>query len=154
MLSDRKWLGLIAWIVLSLSAGYSGSLFSPGEWYQTLEKPYLTPPDLVFPIVWNLLYILMGTAAWCVWNSQSAFRPVAILLFIIQLLLNVLWSYLFFGMQSPGLALLEIVVLWVVLLATLFVFYNIDTSAGLLFLPYIAWVTFAIYLNYSIYVLN
>lgn len=154
MISYLKWSGLVAWVALSLAAGYVGSLFSPGEWYQSLEKPDLTPPDIVFPIVWNLLYILMGVAAWCIWKSQSVFRSMAILLFIIQLLLNVLWSYLFFGMQSPALALLEIAVLWIVLVTTLFVFYKIDKSAGFLLIPYIAWVSFAIYLNYSIFVLN
>ncbi|MEJ2116339.1 MAG: tryptophan-rich sensory protein [Gammaproteobacteria bacterium] len=107
-----KWLSLIVWIALCLSAGFIGALFSPGEWYQSLEKSSLTPLDIAFPIVWNILFILMGVAAWRVWLRRSQDTFFALLLFIIQLGLNMLWSYLFFGLQRPGLALIEIIVLW------------------------------------------
>ena len=149
-----KWLSKIAWIALCLITGFIGSLFSPGEWYQSLEKSSLTPPNIVFPIVWNILFILMGVAAWRVWERRSQGASFALLLFIIQLGLNMLWSYLFFGLQRPGLALIDIIVLWAAILATTISFFKIDKIAGILLLPYIGWVSFAIYLNYSIYHLN
>ncbi len=149
-----KWLSLIVCIALCLCAGYIGSLFSPGDWYQTLAKSSLTPPNIVFPIVWNILFILMGLAAWRIWNRHLQGKNFALLLFIIQLGLNILWSFLFFGLQRPDLALIEIVVLWTAILATVIAFFKIDKLAGVLLLPYIGWVSFAIYLNYSIYNLN
>ena len=149
-----KWLSLVLWIALCLFAGFIGSLFSPGEWYQSLEKSSLTPPNIVFPIVWNILFILMGIAVWRVWERRSQGANYALLLFIIQLGLNMLWSYLFFGLQRPELALIEIIILWAAILATTIAFFKIEKIAGILLLPYLGWVSFAIYLNYSIYHLN
>ena len=149
-----KWLSLGLWIALCLFAGIIGSLFSTGEWYQSLEKSSLTPPNIVFPIVWNILFILMGIAVWRVWERRLQSANYALLLFIIQLGLNMLWSYLFFGLQRPEIALIEIIILWVAILATTIVFFKLDKIAGILLLPYLGWVSFAIYLNYSIYHLN
>ena len=149
-----KWLSLVLCIALCLFAGFIGSLFSPGEWYQSLEKSSLTPPNIVFPIVWNILFILMGIAVWRVWERRSQGANYALLLFIIQLGLNMLWSYLFFGLQRPELALIEIIILWAAILATTIAFFKIEKIAGILLLPYLGWVSFAIYLNYSIYHLN
>ncbi len=149
-----KWSSLIFWVALCLFAGFVGSLFSPGEWYQSLQKSSLTPPNIVFPIVWNILFILMGIAAWRIWNVQSQVKNIALLLFIIQLGFNAFWSYLFFGLQRPGLALVEILILWGLILTTVLVFFRIDKIAGVLLVPYLAWVSFAIYLNYAIYQLN
>ena len=149
-----KWLSLALWIALCLFAGFIGSLFGPGEWYQSLEKSSLTPPNFVFPIVWNILFILMGIAVWRVWERRSQGANYALLLFIIQLGLNMLWSYLFFGLQRPGLALIEIMILWAAILATTIAFFKIEKLAGILLLPYLGWVSFAIYLNNSIYHLN
>lgn len=149
-----KWLSLVLWIALCLFAGFIGSLFSPGEWYQPLEKSSLTPPNIVFPIVWNILFILMGIAVWRVWERRSQGANYALLLFIIQLGLNMLWSYLFFGLQRPELALIEVIILWAAILATTIAFFKIEKIAGILLLPYLGWVSFAIYLNYSIYHLN
>ena len=137
-----------------LSAGYIGSQFSPGEWYQSLQKSPLTPPNIVFPIVWNILFILMGLSVWRIRLRRSHETIFALLLFIIQLGFNILWSYLFFGLQRPELALIEILILWALILTTVFIFYRIDKMAGVLLLPYLGWVSFAIYLNYSIYHLN
>jgi tryptophan-rich sensory protein len=134
--------------------GFIGSLFSPGEWYQSLQKPLLNPPNIVFPIVWNILFVLMGIAAWRIGEKQRIFISLAIVLFIIQLCFNILWSYLFFGMQRPGLAAIEIILLWTLILVTTYIFYKIDKVAGILLIPYLGWVGFAIYLNYSIYYLN
>lgn len=158
MTSAKKWIGLIAWILLCMATGYIGSLFNPGSspdgWYQILEKSSLTPPNIVFPIVWNILFVLMGTAAWRIWKIPKSILCFALVAFILQLILNALWSYLFFGMQRPNLALSEIVILWIVILLTTVMFYRMDKVAGYLLLPYLAWVSFAIYLNFSIVLLN
>ena len=96
----------------------------------------------------------MGIAVWRVWERRSQGAHYALLLFIIQLGLNMLWSYLFFGLQRPELALIEIIILWAAILATTIAFFKIEKIAGILLLPYLGWVSFAIYLNYSIYHLN
>ncbi len=149
-----KWFGLILWVGLCLFVGFIGSFFTPGEWYQGMQKSSLTPPNIVFPIVWNILFILMGVAAWRVWEKREPGVSLALFLFIVQLLLNVLWSYLFFGIHRPDLALIEIVVLWILILFTVIAFFKVDKVAGALMSPYLAWVSFAIYLNYSFVQLN
>ncbi|MDW3095366.1 MAG: TspO/MBR family protein [Gammaproteobacteria bacterium] len=147
-------LNLILWIVLCMLAGIIGSLFGPGEWYISLQKSSLTPPNIVFPIVWNILFVLMGIAAWRVSQKQQKVTSLPIALFLIQLGFNILWSYLFFGVQRPDLALIDIIILWSLILFTTFLFYRIDKVAGALMIPYLGWVGFAIFLNYSIYNLN
>ena len=149
-----NWFNFIFWIALCILAGFIGSLFSPGEWYLSLQKSSLTPPNIVFPIVWNILFILMGIAAWRISEKQHKFLSFALVLFLIQLGFNILWSYLFFGIQRPDLALIEILILWMLILLTIIVFYKIDKLAGALLIPYLGWVGFAIYLNYMIYNLN
>lgn len=149
-----KWLKLVFWISLCMLAGFIGSLFSPGEWYQSLQKPALNPPNIVFPIVWNILFVLMGIAAWRIGEKQRRIISVALVMFIMQLCFNALWSYLFFGMQRPGLAVIEMLFLWALILVTILIFYRIDKIAGFLLIPYLGWVGFALYLNYSIYFLN
>lgn len=151
---NTKWLSLILWVGLCLLVGFTGSFFTPGEWYQSLEKSSLTPPNIVFPVVWNILFILMGIAAWCIWGKREQGVSFALFLFIVQLLLNILWSYLFFGIHRPDLALIEIIILWIVILFTVIAFFKADKVAGVLMLPYLAWVSFAIYLNYSFVQLN
>ena len=150
-----SWLGLIFWLGLSLAAGWIGSRFQPGEWYKHLVQPALTPPGWVFGLVWTILYILMGVAAWLVWQRYGlagAIWPLG--LFILQLILNALWSYLFFGLNNPGLAFLDIVALWLTILATLIAFWQYYPPAGQLLLPYLLWVTFATYLNLQFWRLN
>jgi len=151
---NSKLYALFAWIGLCLLVGFAGSFFSPGEWYQDLEKSSLTPRNIVFPFVWNILFVLMGIAAWSVWKKREQGVGFALSLFMIQLVLNILWSYLFFGIHRPDLALIEIIVLWSVILLTIIIFFRIDKCAGILMLPYLAWVSFAIYLNYSFVQLN
>ena len=149
------WLGLAFWLGLSLAAGWVGSRFQPGEWYKNLVQPALTPPGWVFGLVWTLLYILMGIAAWLVWQRYGltgAAWPLG--LFILQLGLNALWSYLFFGLRHPGLAFLDIVALWLTILATLMAFWQYYPPAGQLLLPYLLWVSFAVYLNLQFWRLN
>jgi len=150
---------LIAAIIISLSAGAIGTVFTgpaiPG-WYAQLEKPPLTPPEWAFGPVWTTLYILMGISVFLVWREGWHRRDVrlGIGLFGLQLVLNALWSYLFFGLQSPLYGLIEIIALWVVLLATILWFYRISRVAAVLLIPYIAWVTIAMYLNAGIWLLN
>ncbi|QMU61008.1 MAG: tryptophan-rich sensory protein [Gammaproteobacteria bacterium] len=149
-----KWLSLAFWIGLCLFVGFVGSFFTPGEWYLGMQKSSLTPPNIVFPIVWNILFILMGVAAWRIWGKREYGLSIALLLFIVQLGLNILWSYLFFGIHRPDLALLEIIILWLAILSTVIIFFKTDKKAGVLMLPYLTWVSFAIYLNYSFVQMN
>ena len=149
------WMGLIFWLAVTFSAAWVGSRFQPGEWYSSLVKPSLTPPAWVFGPVWTLLYAMMATAAWLVWRRYGLAKAIVPLgLFLGQLALNALWSYLFFGLQRPGLAFLGIVALWLAILATLIAFWRSRASAGLLLLPYLLWVSFATYLNFQFWHLN
>ncbi len=149
------WIGLGFWLAVTFAAAWIGSRFQPGEWYSGLIKPALTPPGWVFGPVWTLLYAIMAVAAWLVWCRHGLANAIGPLgLFLGQLALNALWSYLFFGLQHPGLALLDIVVLWLVILATVKAFWRSHRPAGLLLLPYLFWVSFATYLNFQFWRLN
>jgi translocator protein len=158
-MKKHTWLTLFVFILISQSAGFIGSLFTAGSinsWYSTLVKPALNPPGWVFGPVWFLLYTLMGVAAWYVWREGYKKKKVqkALAMFGVQLFLNALWSIIFFGMNKPGVALIEIVLLWGAIAWTIAVFSRISRLAGYLLVPYIAWVSFAMYLNYAIYALN
>jgi translocator protein len=145
-------------IVLPFLAGGLGSLFtvsSVSTWYVTLEKPALNPPSWVFGPVWSLLYLLMGVSLYLVWISPSTkLVRLALGVFALQLVLNANWSVVFFGLQSPGLALLNIILLWLAIVWTILKFHQISRIATYLLVPYLAWVSFAMYLNLSIFVLN
>ena len=152
-------LKLIIAIVVSELAGIIGSVFttpSIAGWYAGIVKPALNPPAWVFGPVWTTLFALMGIAAFLVWKKGLDRKDVRIALgiFLGQLVLNTLWSIIFFGLHSPGSALVEIVFLWLAILATIIVFAKISKPAAWLLLPYILWVSFAGYLNYSIWQLN
>jgi len=150
-------------LLISLAApilvgGLSGIATARGvqDWYPTLTKPPFNPPSWLFGPVWTLLYIMMGIAAFFVWQrgwKDEAVR-IALAAFLGQLLLNGLWSILFFGMQSPGLAFVEIIVLWIVIGVTVVLFWRMVPIAGMLLLPYAAWVSFAAVLNGAIWILN
>lgn len=148
----KAWIVLAFWVLISLSAGFIGSRFPPGEWYDSLAKPSFNPPGWVFGPVWTLLYILMGIAVWLAWKEQGF--STAVYLFMAQLALNALWSYLFFGANRPGLAFMEIILLWVLILLTMILFWRVRTAAGVLFIPYLLWVSFASVLNYSLWRMN
>ncbi|MHB9139688.1 MAG: TspO/MBR family protein [Victivallaceae bacterium] len=150
---------LIIAIIVSELAGIIGSVFttpSIAGWYSGIVKPALNPPAWVFGPVWTTLFALMGIAAFLVWKKGLDRRDVKIALgiFLGQLVLNTLWSIIFFGLHSPGGALVEIVFLWLAILATIVAFYKISRPAAWLLVPYILWVSFAGYLNYSIWQLN
>ena len=147
--------GLILWIVVSMGAGLVGSRFMPGEWYASLAKPDWNPPSNVFGPVWTTLYLLMGISAWLVWRKVGFSGATSVLgLFLVQLVLNSLWSYLFFGIHQPGLALIEIVILWSVILVITIGFWRISVTAGIMLLPYLCWVGFASVLNLQLWRLN
>jgi len=146
---------LIVLVLVCLAVGFVGSQFSPGPWYAQLTKPSWTPPSSVFGPVWTVLYILMGLAAWLVWRKAGlAEARAAFVCFGIQLVLNALWSPLFFGMHRPGLALVDIALLWLVIVVTLVLFWHVRAWAGVLLVPYLVWVSYATALNFSLWRLN
>lgn len=150
---------LIAAIVLTQLAGLIGSIFtapSIATWYAMIQKPSFTPPNFVFGPVWTALFLLMGISLYIVWGKGLHRKNVrnAIYVFAAQLALNVVWSALFFGLQNPAAAFVEIILLWIAIALTIVKFYVIDKRAAYLLVPYIVWVSFAAFLNYSIWVLN
>jgi len=151
----RGFLGLLGWIVVCFAAAQIGAIFRPGEWYAGLAKPSWNPPNNWFAPVWIALYAMMAVAAARVWRLKG-FRGagVALGLFLIQLALNASWSFLFFGLHRPGWALLDIVLLWLAIAATILEFRRHDRFAAGLLLPYLAWVSFATALNVAIWRLN
>lgn len=151
----RAVLGFIAWLGACFAAAAFGGLFMPGEWYVSLKKPAWNPPGWIFGPVWTALYIMMAIAAWLVWRRGGfKVRRAALSLFLLQLLFNALWSPLFFGLHNPGLAFVDIVLLWLALLATIIQFWKVSVLAGSLLVPYLAWVTFASALNWTLWRLN
>ena len=145
-------LGLLGWLGVTFAAAWAGSRFMPGAWYAALAKPAWNPPNAIFAPVWSVLYGLMAVAAWLVWRRAGFSGAGAALgLFAVQLILNALWSYLFFGRHQPGLAFGDIVVLWVAILSVVLLFLRVDRVAGALLLPYLAWVGFAAYLNFTLW---
>jgi benzodiazapine receptor len=155
----KSYAGLVVAIVLCQIAGIIGSLFTTAAistWYANLHKPSIAPPNWVFAPVWTTLYLLMGISLFMIWNSgldKSSVRR-SLLVFSIQLALNVLWSYLFFGLRSPLLGLIGIVALWFTIVLTIVFFFRVSKVAGVLLIPYLAWVSLAGYLNYLIFILN
>ena len=153
----RQILGLVGWFVVSFAAsaiGGAASIRAP-SFYGELVQPSWAPPASVFGPVWTVLYALMAIAAWLVWRS-GGFRAnrTALTLFLIQLAFNGLWSWLFFAWNRGALALVDIVILWVLLVATVVAFWRVRPLAGALLIPYLLWVTYASALNYSVWQLN
>ena len=145
-------------IILPLSLGAIAGMFtsqSVPEWYATLNRPSFNPPNWIFGPVWTTLYILMGISFFLIWKQEaSKVRNRAILIFLLQLLLNFAWSFIFFYFNMIGLALVEIVLLWISIVLMLVVFYKIKPIASYINIPYLLWVTFATVLNASYYILN
>lgn len=149
--------GLLGWLALTFAAGAVGAAASldAAPFYASLHKPAWAPPARVFGPVWSALYVLMGVAAWLVWlpGPSPAVRR-ALALFVAQLVLNALWSWLFFGWHRGGVAFADILVLWTAIVATLVAFRRIRPLAAALLLPYLAWVSFAAALNAAVWRLN
>jgi len=154
----RDLAGLIAFVAVCLVvSGVGGAITatSVGTWYQALAKPAFNPPDWLFAPVWTALYVMMGVAGWRIWRTAGfGAGRLALGAFALQLALNLGWSFLFFGFQLIAAALVEIVVLFLSIGATAVLFWRIDRAAGLLFVPYAAWVAFATALNAAIWHLN
>lgn len=154
----RRALVLVGFLIACFGVAGAGAAItatSVGGWYQTLAKPSFNPPDGVFAPVWNLLYAMMAIAAWRIWRAGGFARNrAAFALFALQLALNLGWSALFFGAQAIGLAFIEMIALWIAIVATTIVFWRRDNWAGVLMLPYAAWVAFALVLNAIIWRLN
>jgi len=158
MKERTRWIGLVLFILVCLGAGGLGAIATTPEingWYRTVIKPDWNPPDRVFGPVWPTLFILMGISAWLVWKPSGFMKAaIPLSLFALQLGLNVGWSWIFFGMHQIGWALVEILLLWVAILATTVVFFRHSQPAGWLLVPYLAWVTFASFLNFTLWRLN
>ncbi|MBI2010758.1 MAG: tryptophan-rich sensory protein [Candidatus Colwellbacteria bacterium] len=155
----NSFLKLLIAISISEFAGIVGSFFTVSavpNWYAALEKPVLNPPSWIFGPVWIILYALMGVAVFLVWEKGWKKREVkkALGVFGIQLFLNAIWSIVFFGLQNPFWALINIAFLWLAIIWTIFKFYPLSKPASYLLAPYILWVSFAVYLNYAIWALN
>ena len=150
---------LIVSIIVCQGAGLIGSVFTTPSiptWYATLQKPSFTPPNWLFAPAWITLYLLMGISSSIVWHRGLDNRPVriALIIFLVQLILNALWSVVFFGLESPLYGIIVIVALWVAILLTILKFFRISALAGALLLPYIGWVSFAAILNVFLFILN
>lgn len=153
----KRALALIVFFAICLGAGGLGSFFTASsvrDWYPRLRKPAGTPPSRVFGPVWTALYILMAVSAWLVWREYGWGALPALLIFFAQLALNVAWSGIFFGSRMPGVAFVEITILWLAIAFTIFVFFTLVPIAALLLVPYLLWVSYASYLNWGIWRLN
>jgi len=154
----KKVYKLVISLLIPQVAGGLGSYFTIGsvkDWYPVLVKPALNPPSWVFGPVWTTLFLLMGYALYLVWTSESKKgKRLAYWVFGIQMVLNTLWSIIFFGLHSPGGALFEMIFLWLAIVATIIAFAKISKTAAWLLAPYILWVSFAGYLNYALWILN
>jgi tryptophan-rich sensory protein len=158
-MKNKNILKLVISIVVCQCAGLIGSAFTAPAiptWYASLQKPVFTPPNWLFAPAWITLYLLMGIAAFLIWRVGLDNRAVriALIIFLIQLALNSLWSVVFFGMQSPLYGIIVIIVLWLAILLTIFRFARIASIAAWLMVPYILWVSFASALNIAIWILN
>ncbi len=145
---------LVACLLIAFLPSLVGGRFGPGDWYQSLAKSSLTPPGWVFPVAWTALYFMIGVSLFLYLTGPGRSEVLPLALFTVQLVLNALWSYLFFGLHEPGLALVDIAALWLAILATTLTFWYRRPAAGALLLPYLGWVTFASYLNFAVWRLN
>lgn len=151
-------LGFLGWFVLCFAASGLGAAASvgAGAFYRDLVRPTWAPPGWLFGPVWSVLYLTMAIAAWLVWREpgRSRSKSIALGLFLAQLAANTLWSWLFFAWRQGGLAFAEIVLLWILIAGTIVAFGRLKPAAGLLLLPYLLWVTFAAFLNWSVWRAN
>lgn len=157
MSAAKQALGLLAWLLVSFAAAGVGGVASAdaGSFYGQLSRPAWAPPASLFGPVWSVLYLLQGIGAWLVWRERGfSGARVALGLFLVQLAANALWTWLFFAWRRGALAFGEVLVLWVLILATIVAFWRVRPLAGALLLPYLLWVSFAAALTYSVWQLN
>jgi tryptophan-rich sensory protein len=147
----EAYLALALFVVANGAAASSGAIFRPAEWYKRLDKPNWRPPDWLFGPVWMILYAMIAISGWLVWYEAGlagAALPLAI--YAVQLILNAAWSALFFGLKRPDWALVDVVGMWLAIVATIFAFLPVHAGAAYLLIPYLVWVSFASVLNYAI----
>lgn len=149
---------LVAFLLLCFGVAGLGGYWtsaSVGDWYLTLRKPSWNPPSWVFGPVWTILYAMMAVAVWIVWRHRGeSGTHIALALFSVQLALNLAWSGLFFGLRNPLAGFIDIVALWLAIIATMIAFWRISTMAGVMFVPYLLWVSFAAALNLALWLMN
>lgn len=146
------WILFAIFLASCLAAGSTGALFEPGKWYESLAKPSWTPPNWLFPVAWTTLYLCIAAAAARIAPLEGS--QYAMALFALQIALNTLWTPVFFGLKRMGAGMVVLTALWLAVAATLVSFWSLDWIAGLLFVPYLAWVTVAGALNFSVWRLN
>jgi tryptophan-rich sensory protein len=145
----------LIFLLICIAVAAFGMMFKPGDWYMGLIKPGWTPPNWLFPPVWSLLYLMIAVAGWLAWQRHGVQGAgLAFSFYAVQLILNGLWSWLFFGLHRADLAFLDIVALWLAILGNLILFYGMTAPAGLLLVPYLLWVTYAGALNFMIWRTN
>lgn len=133
----------------------AGAIFAPGEWYESLRKPSWNPPNWAFPVVWTIIFIMIGTSGWLVWREAGwSGAALPLVIYGVQLVLNFLWSALFFGMKRMDLAFYEVLLLWLSIALLIGLFYPISPLAAWLLVPYIVWVSIAATLNFTVWRLN
>ena len=147
-----KYLSLIPFLVLVSMAAASGAMFQTGPWYEALNKPWWTPPNWVFPIAWTFLYLMIAVAGWLVWRADGV--GTALVIWIVCLILNALWSYIMFGRQDIGAALADVSGLWLATAAFIVASWSLEPRAAQIFIPYLAWVSFAAALNFAVWRMN
>ena len=143
---------LAVFVVLCLAAASTGALFQPGEWYESLDKPSWTPPNWSFGVIWSILYVMIAVAGWIVWRETGF--GAAMIFWGLQLVLNGAWSWLFFGRRRMDLAMIDVVALWLSIAIFIVLAWRVSTWAGLLFVPYLIWVSLAATLNRSVWRMN
>jgi len=148
-------LALFGFMAACFLAALTGAFFRPGNWYERLKKPSWRPPNRLFAPVWTTLYVTIAISGWLIWREvgfAGATLPLAV--YALQLLLNAAWTPLFFGLRRPDLGLLDIVLVWLSIIATITLFFPIHSGAAILLAPYLVWVTFATALNFAVWRLN
>ena len=151
---DADTLALLGFMAACFLTALTGAIFRPGAWYAQLDKPSWRPPDRLFAPVWSILYISIALSGWLVWREAGFMGVVPLAVYAVQLILNAAWTPLCFGLHRLDLGFFDIVLLWLAIIATMVLFYPIHVGATLLLLPYLAWVTFAAFLNLEIWRLN
>ena len=153
----KEWIKVAIAVLICEAAGFIGAIFtfsSLTTWYASLMKPFFSPPDWVFPVAWPVLYALMGFSLYYAWNENIENKKAPMMIFSIQLLLNTLWIFIFFGLENQFYSLVEIIILWFAILATIISFFRFSRKAAYMLIPYLLWVIFAAVLNYYVWIFN
>jgi benzodiazapine receptor len=145
-------IGLLVFLVLTAGAAATGSLFMPGRWYQAIAKPSWTPPGWLFPVAWTPLYVMIALAGWTLWKSHGF--NTALVLWLLQLVFNALWSPIMFGRKNIEMALADLIALWLCIVGFIVAAWPLNATAAYFFIPYMLWVSFAGFLNWTLWRMN